>query len=497
MIQIYRPGNTNFDRNGDAVLFCETATTQSEINGAWSATIECPIDPEGRWREVVEEAVLKMPSHNGEQLYRIHKVERTQYSVTADATPIFFDSADDVLLLDVRPTGTDGQGALDRLTAGTPYSGESDIEKTSTAYYIDKNLLEALSGNDENAFLKRWGGEIEYDNFTVRINSRMGADNGVRVEYGKNILENGIKQSIDTTGVITRIYPKAYNGRGLSSYFVDSPRIAEYPVVKGAVVEYSSIVLADDAGTADFDDDTITICYSQEQLDQALTAAAMADFEAGCDLPVVNFEIDMVDVLQTVQFQGNTVISLAERISLGDTVHVYYRPLDVELTERVVALEYDSAYDRLSKITIGALQQDFFTQLNKTVQQVSQAVNSDGSVKADQIAGVVGGYATLKSLVASPVPGVNVYRLADLVFMNIDLNMGTYPTGLDFELPSGYRPASAKRFGLCGVNSSASAIAAAFITMQTDGTAHISMNGSSGYVCDSVMFYTADANPAG
>lgn len=35
------------------------------------------------------------------------------------------------------------------------------------------NLIEALNSDNENSFLKIWGGEIVYDNFTVVIDKRL------------------------------------------------------------------------------------------------------------------------------------------------------------------------------------------------------------------------------------------------------------------------------------------------------------------------------------
>lgn len=63
MIQIYNPENTEYEQNGNMTLFPEEATIHVILNGEWTATIEYPIDPEGRWRYIVDNAVIKMPSY--------------------------------------------------------------------------------------------------------------------------------------------------------------------------------------------------------------------------------------------------------------------------------------------------------------------------------------------------------------------------------------------------------------------------------------------------
>lgn len=73
MIQIYSPENTDFKKNGDMTLFPTSATVTAELNGAWEAKLIHPIDEDGRWKYIKEEAVVKMESFNGEQLFRIKK----------------------------------------------------------------------------------------------------------------------------------------------------------------------------------------------------------------------------------------------------------------------------------------------------------------------------------------------------------------------------------------------------------------------------------------
>ena len=52
-------------------VFPTSASVHAVLNGVWEAALEHPIDPEGRWKYLAEENVVKMPSFNGEQLFRI------------------------------------------------------------------------------------------------------------------------------------------------------------------------------------------------------------------------------------------------------------------------------------------------------------------------------------------------------------------------------------------------------------------------------------------
>lgn len=59
MISIYSQNNTEYTKNGDAVLIptrCELSLT---INGAWQLTLEHPYDQEKRYKYIVEGAVVQ------------------------------------------------------------------------------------------------------------------------------------------------------------------------------------------------------------------------------------------------------------------------------------------------------------------------------------------------------------------------------------------------------------------------------------------------------
>lgn len=247
MIQIYNPENTNFTKNGDMTLTPSKAIVHPILNGTWSAQISHPIDEEGRWKYITDEAVIKMPSFNRDQLFRIKQKEKTDTQITATMEPIFMDAKDDCFLVDVRPTMKNGQEALNIMTApNSKYSARSDIPWVSVAYYEYKNLIEAINGDDENSFINRWGGEILFDNHTIIINKRVGGDYGVELRYGKNIKADGLTEEIDTRNVVTRVYPKGYDGVQMSNHgYVDSPLINNYPTVKSATITFDNVRMKD------------------------------------------------------------------------------------------------------------------------------------------------------------------------------------------------------------------------------------------------------------
>lgn len=390
MIQIYGPENKDYEHNGDMTLMPEEAEIHVILNGEWTATIEHPIDDEGRWKYITDNAVVKMPSFNGEQLFRIQNKEKSDSGVSAELTPIFLDAKEDCFLVDVRPTEKSGQEALDIMTApNKTYIAKSDIKKTSTAYYQTKNLIEAINGNDDNAFTKRWGGEILYNNYEVIVNERVGADRGVRVVYGKNIVKDGFSETIDMTDVVTRIVPKAYNGYMIEGEapWVDSPIINKYPTVHYGVITFDDVKMRADASEDD-EANGVIVCDTQEQLEKALTDKCIEQFDAGVDKPSITIEVNM-ELLQNTELYDD--VKELETVSLGDTAHCSHSKLEIVTDARAIELTWDAVRNKVTSVKLGDFQYNFLDNASSVMNRVEQAIREDGSVIGQQIQGIING----------------------------------------------------------------------------------------------------------
>ncbi len=390
MIQVYSPRNTDFEHNGDMTLFPTEAIVHPILNGEWEVNLEHPIDQEGRWKYIVEEAVVKMPSFNGDQLFRIKKKEKSDSGVTAELQPIFMDAKDDCFLLDVRPTDKTGQQALDIMTAANKkYKASSNISLVSTAYYQTKNLIEALNGDDENSFINRWGGEIIFDNYTVIVNERAGGDYGVEVLYGKNIKEDGFSEEIDMRDIVTRIVPKAYNGHMIEGDepWIDSPLIDKYPTIRFGVMEFEDIKMREDAQDGD-EDDGIIVCDTQEELKMALKQKCEEQFDAGVDKPKVTISADIILLEGTDLYED---IKDLVKVSIGDTVHCRHSKLDIVSDARVIEMEWDCIKERVDSVVLGDFQYNYMDDVTSMINRVESAIRPDGSVIGQQVQGIIDG----------------------------------------------------------------------------------------------------------
>lgn len=363
MIELFAANTTIFaGRNGDVILLPSSCSVTARVNGTWELHLEHPLDPYDKWQTITTQSILRVPSHNGQQLFRIKHIEKTDSAVVADADPIFLDARNDCFILDTRVVNQTGQQALSAiLGANQKYTGVSDIPTLSTAYYIRKNALEAINGSEDNSMLNRWGGEVEYDNFTIRVMQRLGSDTQkVVVRPGKNLLRDGLHYSVDDTNAINRIIPLSYNGHKMSGAtpWVDHQLTGD-AVVKTGVVTFEDIRLASDTGFSPGETvpSYITVCANQAALDTALAAAANDFFtQTQCYLPKVEIEAEIA-TLQS--FEEYKEFQWIEQINLGDTVYLYNKRMGVGVDDqgeydplpiRVQEIEWDCIQDRADRI---------------------------------------------------------------------------------------------------------------------------------------------------
>ena len=385
MIQIYSPGNTNFEQNGDMTLFPEICEASSELGGAWALEITHPIDDEDRWKYIEKEAVLSVPTYMGEnQLYRIEDItDKNDADISAKAYPIFYDSAKEVFLMDKRPTAKNGQETLDILTEGTKYSGESNISTANTAYFVRRNLLDCILGEKSPSFVGVWGGEVLFDNFKVIVNERAGGDYGAEVRYGKNMV--GVNVSENMSEVVTRIVPVAYNGRLLTSQMVDSPLINNYAIPYTKEIKFEDVRYFEDIDK-NTDTTDLIVCNSQEELDAALIAKCNEQFEAGIDLFKATIDVDMVALENTEEYKDFKDLV---KIGLGDDVSCYHTRLGIETKARAIKIVWDCITNSVKNVILGDYQYDFLKKFNSTMEKVEKVLNEDGSVGAQHIKGIL------------------------------------------------------------------------------------------------------------
>lgn len=347
MISIYDSKETVFTSNGLVVLSDSiSCLVTEELNGVFECAIEYPLDVRGKWQYLLEDNIIKVDS----QLFRIYHKVKTLNTVKINARHIYYDLLEN-LLEDVRPTSLSGQGALDYLLTRTqyahPFTSMGDVGGINTKYFVRKNPVESIMGTD--GLISVYGGELVRDNFLIKYLGSRGLDRGVLVAYGKNI--QGIEETLDTSGICTRLMPIGKDGLLLPEKYINSPYIGNYPYPKIKVQEFSEM--------------------ETEATLRIAGAAYMVN--AKIDIPQFNYKIDFLELSKTEEYKNYAVL---ERVYLGDTVTVKHSRLSIDLKAKVIKTTKNILTGRIEKVELGSFKPNIATGISNAIQQVKQEITN-------------------------------------------------------------------------------------------------------------------------
>lgn len=370
MIEVYRSTNTNYQKNGDITLTPLECIFEWGLDGICQIELTHEYDDLGRWEYLVNDNVIAAPTpYSDKQLFRIYKREKSDDEVTVYARHIYYDNLGNYLV-DVRPTNKNGQQALDIIFSGTKFTPHSDITTANTAYYVRKNIVEAIAGDDENSFINRWGGERLYDNYDVYIMRQIGSDKGVRAEFGHNL--EAIEENVSDEDVVTRIIPVAYNGYVLEGAepWVDSPKIGNYAEVKGAVINFDEIKLQQDCSEGETGYANLTA------LRAALIKACNEEYKKGIDDPTVNYTVNMVELANTVEYAEYKQL---ESVEVGDTITCRHKGIKIEVKARCIRIKWNCITKENEEVELGNFLENYFDKTSSSIQRATASIEGANS----------------------------------------------------------------------------------------------------------------------
>ena len=341
---------------------------------------------------------------------------------------------------------------------------------SSTGPY--RSVREYLGGMDKSV-LDTFGGEYEFDKWTVNLWSSRGANNGVTIRYGKNLAD--FKAETDWSGAYTRIVAY-YDGdylTGLAPPFPDKAngfitiRYDTGHTLPGGLKAELILDLTDKIE----DGETKTDATIQTELRQAATAYANTNkiWE-----PSVSIDVDFVQLWQTEEYKNYAPLL---KCKLCDTVNVTFPFYGLsDLAIKIVSVEWDVLNERYNKMTLGGLattlSQSINSSLSGSIQANADAVNAvktrtwvsdvtvnGTSVVTDGVAAVT--VPTSAKTAFTPTSGSSYstyggcfYEVyGNVVVVNISVSGLTANTNTAiYTLPSGVRPKS-RVFGKAGSGS--------------------------------------------
>ncbi|WP_197265531.1 phage tail spike protein, partial [Bacillus thuringiensis] len=328
------------------------ATVEEELNGLFLFSFSYPLfAPHGL--EIEGMSIIKVPTPDGEQLFRVAAPKVSMGEITAQCYHIFYDLTEN-LIEDIFAEATNGNGAMNRMSAGCqykhPFQFYSDVPKIASARIVRKNPVEALlDSSQDNSFVNRWGGELKRDNFDVKMLQNRGMDRGVVIRHKKDLL--GYEGNVDWKSPITRIMPQGFDGLFLPEKYVDSPLINKYPHPKIKVVEFKHIKAA--IGENADDEDAVPLEEAYRLLRQA--AKDMFAIQK-VDQPKASYNVKFQELSQTEEYKDYKHL---QSVYMADTVTVEHQEDGINIKAKVIAYKYDPIKKEYLDITIGNFKESF------------------------------------------------------------------------------------------------------------------------------------------
>lgn len=334
---LYDSRETKFNHNGIGKLAdAQSCTVTEKRNGSYELKLICPAD--GIHAEMLEEGniILAKPSDTMQpQPFRIYKITTPiDGKLEVQARHISYQ----LNFITVSPFSVSGcagavQGLKSHAASDCPFSVWTDV--TSSAMFtvsVPVSFRNCLGGMD-GSVLDTFGGEFEWDRYTVKFHRARGADHNVHIVYGKNLTDFKMEKSIENT--ITGVHP----------YWVDNET--------QAVMELPEKVVMVSRKSVPYQKITVLDCTSafQEKPSEAALREYAQDYIDTTSLtePEVDIKIDFIQLWNTPGYED---VVQAEQVSLCDTVHVYISKLGIEASSKVTETEYDSLLERYNSITL-------------------------------------------------------------------------------------------------------------------------------------------------
>ena len=334
---LYDSRETKFSHNGIGKLAdAQSCTVTEKRNGSYELKLICPAD--GIHAEMLEEGniILAKPSDTMQsQPFRIYKITTPiDGKLEVQARHISYQ----LNFITVSPFSVSGcagavQGLKSHAASDCPFSVWTDV--TSSAMFtvsVPASFRNCLGGMD-GSVLDTFGGEFEWDRYTVKFHRARGADHNVHIVYGKNLTDFKMEKSIENT--ITGVHP----------YWVDNET--------QAVMELPEKVVMVSRKSVPYQKITVLDCTSafQEKPSEAALREYAQDYIDTTSLtePEVDIKIDFIQLWNTPGYED---VVQAEQVSLCDTVHVYISKLGIEASSKVTETEYDSLLERYNSITL-------------------------------------------------------------------------------------------------------------------------------------------------
>lgn len=339
-IYLYDEFETDFTHNGMTMIdFEDEPMIHRAINGIF--LLEGVYSLGGQHHEHIKKGAIlsAMCPDRTRQLFRIKNPEKTITTISFTADHIAFDANRNFVESYFEANGSGSKimaGIEGALTFPQRFNYSSNIT-TTHQFTINENYpIDSIMGQNNGGqnLVGVTGGELDMDNFNIRLVDKLGSDRGFRFDWGIN-LEN-IKETVSPEIPVNSLYligavPEVENYEE-----EQEPIVVKYLETEGVTTENRVIGKREN---------------SEAKTAEELKAWGQSLFDKErIHEPKVSHEISIIDLANTMEYKD---FSNLVELQIGDTIHGTLQEQNITVQERMIEYTYFSRLSEYVTMTLG------------------------------------------------------------------------------------------------------------------------------------------------
>ncbi|EIT5227883.1 phage tail protein [Enterococcus faecalis] len=319
---------------------------------------------DGQYRSYLKKGnFLKAQVEDGSyQYFEIYNIKKNLQSVSVTARHIGF-MANKNFIIDSFTANGNGTQIMNNLKAALTFKQRfnylSNVGTTHQFTAKQVGPIDAIIGsNNGNQNLTGvTGGELEMDNFNLKLVKQIGADNGFRIDFGINL--EAIDEDYDDESIINSLF--LIGGVPDNDYDQDKEPIT-YGFLEIAGVNDSNRRIGKRENSE---------CKTVDELKK--WGQSLFDKDRIHE-PKVTHTISMVALEHTLEYED--MYEEFSSLHFGDVVHVRAKEVDIEVTERMVEYTWFPTLGKFKNIVLGNDLSLYTSTVNNQTQELKQKIDN-------------------------------------------------------------------------------------------------------------------------
>ena len=351
---LFPSGATTFETQGlGSIIDAISCNVHEVLNGEYELEMQYPITGL-QYNNLQNRRIIysKHDPYSDPQPFRIYRITRPMNGIISIyARHVSYDLAGiPVGVFDANNAQSAMQGLKNNSLVANPFLFETTMPTVANFSCQYPQPCRNLLGGQEGSILDVYGGEYEWDEWTVHLQPRRGLDNGVRITYGKNLID--IEQDENIANMKTGIVPYWINSEN-GEVIYSSPQIIQAP----GEFNFSSVV------PVDFGDKF----ESQPTPEQLADAGQQYVTNNKIGVPTVSIDLSFAQLEQYSLYESTEAL---ERVRIGDTIHVFFAQLGINVSSRIVETNYDPLLNRYNSVSVGSVRANIAGTIADQQQQI-------------------------------------------------------------------------------------------------------------------------------